>query len=390
MPREKNVDIDDDELEREGGGAVVEFDEDDGDSPFDLAAEQEHMDRRFPAEPADEDAADADDTAMRAVRRRQVRRTAGEDQDGDDQGDDGDDEDLSGYGQKVQKRIKRLTAKHRHEERRAQAAEQAANEALGKAQALEQQLSQMVGTTLDQNVERMTSDLESKQKLLKDAIENGDTEAQVDLTNDLIEIRSHLNLARLRRPAAPPAGKADDEGGDQGQDRQRQAAAPNRQDPTPSTAAWLSENSFWFGDRKTAWARKIAIEIDNELTAEGYQSDDEHYAELNRRLLEADERMADFVEEPREGAGRKPGRRSRRQPADDGGRQQPRRRMNSPVSPADGNGGSRNGKTRVTLTAGDLKQIEAWGLDPSDPKVVQRFARERLATDADFNQRGHR
>lgn len=385
------VDVADEDIE--DGGAVVELD-DDSPSPYDLEAERDHLETRYPdPEAGGDDAGSADQRGRDAVARRQQQRQEGNVEQGD--GADTDDELVEGYGKRVSKRIKRETAKRRHAERGRDAAEQARQRAEHEAAHYKRQLESVVGMTIDDKVETMASQIEGKLDQLRQATEDGNVEAQVKLMDEVAELRSQLSLAKLRQPAArqpEDQGRATDtrteEGGDQ--DRQQQ----RRPTPTPATQAWLRENEFWFFNPANEWARRLAIEVDHELAEKsGKPADEEHYKAVHRELLKRDPRMSEFIDPPEgdpddggDGDGGDP-------PAEEPKPRQngKRRKVSGPVAPADGNGpGNPDGKSRVQLSKDDLVQMQGWGLDPSNPKHLKKFAQERLATKQDFDERGRR
>ena len=384
---DKTVEVANEDIE--DVGAVVELD-DDLESPYDLEAERDHLERRYPVADGDDGGVDdADQRGRDAVAKRQQQRQEEPDVDQGDGADDGtghEAPDLSGYSSKVKKRIKREVAKRHHAERGRTAAEQARYKAEQEAAHLREQLESVVGLTIDDKVETMTAQLESKRDLLKQAVEDGNVEAQIKLTDELVELRSQLSLARLRQPAVArreDQGRASDTRTDDAGDQTRRQ--PDRPTQTPATQAWLRENEYWFFDPANEWARTLAIQVDRELAEKsGKPADEEHYKAVHRELIKRDPRMANFIDSPDDGEGE--GDDPEPEPRKGGNR----RRMRSPVAPADGNGeGNADDKRRVTLSRDDLDRMSDWGLDPSNPKHVKKFAREKLATAEDFKQRGH-
>ncbi len=172
------------------------------------------------------------------------------------------------YGPKVQKRIKKLVDQRREAEletRRIQ--EQNAQ--------LEARLSRLEQGSVKSNEQAFNQRYAQTKAALTKAVEEGDTEAQVNFQEQMADMRAAMRIAdlqkqqRAQRAASPTVGRA------------QQVA----QNPAPKKAMDWWEKNRWFNsagfERETAAARSIDVQLD----IEGYDKDsDEYYDVLNNRL----------------------------------------------------------------------------------------------------------
>ena len=172
------------------------------------------------------------------------------------------------YGEKVQKRIKKLVDQRREAEletRRIQ--EQNAQ--------LEARLSRLEQGSVKNDEEAFNQRYAQTKAALTKAVEEGDTEAQVNFQEQMADMRAAMRIAdlqkqqRAQRAASPTVGRA------------QQVA----QNPAPKKAMDWWEKNRWFNtagfERETAAARSIDVQLD----IEGYDKDSEEYYDLlNNRL----------------------------------------------------------------------------------------------------------
>jgi len=172
------------------------------------------------------------------------------------------------YGPKVQKRIKKLVDQRREAEletRRIQ--EQNAQ--------LEARLSRLEQGSVKSNEQAFNQRYAQTKAALTKAVEEGDTEAQVNFQEQMADMRAAMRIAdlqkqqRAQRAASPTVGRA------------QQVA----QNPAPKKAMDWWEKNRWFNsagfERETAAARSIDVQLD----IEGYDKDSEEYYDvLNNRL----------------------------------------------------------------------------------------------------------
>lgn len=158
-----------------------------------------------------------------------------------------EEEDLSQYGDKVQKRIGKLTWERNEERRKSEEAARLREEAVRYAETvardnaeLRQKLSQGQSSALTASMAAVTAELSNAKAAYKQAYEAGDadrvTEAQV-LISELITRKSQLETATSAQAARPQA-----------KDVAPPAAAPRPQvaTPDPNAQAWAQKNA-WFG-----------------------------------------------------------------------------------------------------------------------------------------------
>ena len=395
---DREVDVDD-----AGALRTVEL-ELDGDSPFDLEAEREHLEAVYGPFDEEEEDGDGDPDGEGALAGAEDVDPEGvedddegaEDDDGsvygseeDNQDDPADagaaDEFDDGYdpqkaSEPVRKRIDNLTRRRRLAESAKNEADQALIAERQRAQQLEQQLQSVIGRSVDAAVDTLQERRERLNEDLTNAIEAGDTARQVEIQGEMADVAAQLQLANLRQRTTPAA----DDGGDDPEPT-RQPAGNQPTQMTPATNAWYQRNVAWFEHPKFAWANQLARQIDGEMSAEGMTHDTAYFQELDRRLVQRAPMLAEYinVQDPAPAAdpddppkpNKKAGKRGKRKPA------------KSPVAPA-GNGGG-EGRTKVAITRADIAKMERFGLDPDKPEDVKAFAQSKLETAADFKERGH-
>ena len=186
------------------------------------------------------------------------------------------DEELEQYSEGVKKRISKLTAKMREAERREQAAlqyAQAAKKELEENQKKNLSLDSSYVTEFENRVKLQDQLLRSN---LKEAIDRGDVDAQVEAQAQLAAVASQNDkLAMIKQQqeerAQQPAPVAEPQ--------QPQQPAPR----DPKADAWAAKNE-WFGTDEpmtlTAFSiHKTMVEV------EGWDAtSDEYYAEVDKRM----------------------------------------------------------------------------------------------------------
>ena len=192
--------------------------------------------------------------------------------------DDRQERDLEDQSEKVKKRIDKLTYKIREAERREQAALDFARGLKGELDNYKQK-----ATILDQTlVQEFDNRIRSQERLAKDklkqAIDMGDADAQIEaqslLANVAVE-NERLRVSRLRQEQ------------DAAFERQRAEApqyqAPQEPRPDPKAQNWAEKNE-WFGSDRAMTATAYAIH-DDLITREGFDpTSDEYYEELDHRI----------------------------------------------------------------------------------------------------------
>ena len=239
------------------------------------------------------------------------------------------------YGEKVQKRIKKLVDQRRDAElQTAQANEQVA-QLTARLERLEQGNTSRVENEFNQRY------AQTKQALAK-AVEEGDTQAQLNFTEQLADMRAAMRIAEMQRQqqasqaVSPTVGRA------------QQVA----QQPAPKKAMDWWEKNRWFNaagfERETAAARAIDVQLD----LEGHNKEsDEYYELLNNRLQKVFPELKSGSEEP----------------------SKPRAKGRQPVSPTAGGSPSYKGN-RVRMTQDQLRMARELGIN--DDKGLKQYAAE--------------
>jgi hypothetical protein len=181
------------------------------------------------------------------------------------------------YGQRVRKRLDKLTAKLREAERREQAAIEYAKSVQQHLTVAQQRAQTLDQSYLTESEGRISSQMAIVEANMQDAVERGDGKAAVEaqkLMSKLILQREQLSAAKSRKPASqtyvpPPPPEI--------------TQPIQRVDPKAET--WAEENE-WFGEDVAM--TNAAYGIHNQLSQEGFDlSSDEYYDELNRRIRKA-------------------------------------------------------------------------------------------------------
>ena len=239
------------------------------------------------------------------------------------------------YGEKVQKRIKKLVDQRREAElQTAQANEQVA-QLTARLERLEQGNTSRVENEFNQRY------AQTKQALAK-AVEEGDTQAQLNFTEQLADMRAAMRIAEMQRQqqasqaVSPTVGRA------------QQVA----QQPAPKKAMDWWQKNRWFNaagfERETAAARAIDVQLD----LEGHNKEsDEYYELLNNRLQKVFPELKSGSEEP----------------------SKPRAKSRQPVSPTAGGSPSYKGN-RVRMTQDQLRMARELGIN--DDKGLKQYAAE--------------
>jgi hypothetical protein len=191
------------------------------------------------------------------------------------------EEELEEYSQSVKRRIDKLTRKMREAERREQAA-------IDYAKKVQEENKNLQATSINTSRERVSSDeasIQSTETLLntalKQAVEAGDVEKQVEAQQKIAQIAIEKERLRLRKNKLEQ------------QEAQRQTQAPTVEEaidtptqqprqPDPKAQEWASDNK-WFGTDKAM--TYTAMSLHDDLVTEGFDAtSDEYYNEIDRRI----------------------------------------------------------------------------------------------------------
>jgi len=183
-----------------------------------------------------------------------------------------EDESEPEYGAKVQRRIKKLVDQRRE-------AELQAREFQEQTAQLQSRLERLEKGTENSARHQAESDFQSRyqetRSALAKAVEEGDTENQLQFTEQLADMRAAIRIAELQKSQAAQQASSPTVG------RAQQAA----QAPAPEKAMDWWQKNRWFNsagfERETAAARAIDVQLD----IEGFDKDSENYYDaLNNRL----------------------------------------------------------------------------------------------------------
>lgn len=244
------------------------------------------------------------------------------------------DDDDAAWSEKVKKRIGK-------EVYRRKAAEEREGQLSADIAALRAEIDQLKSHNADAAARATDGELQGKlasaRQRLKQAIEDADTDAQLEAQEALADAKLELREAAARQKRAD---------GDDRQGGGRPPAAPANPTMAAGAAAWLERNQWYLSGQNTRLAR-LAAELDADLLQEGHSPDDAGmYQELNRRLRAAMPNAADLIKDAGETA---PAR---------------GRSAGPPTGASSADGQQRPGGKR-RLTQSDLTQMETFGLDPN-------------------------
>ena len=232
------------------------------------------------------------------------------------------------YSVKVRKRIQKEVAK------RAEAEQRIVD--------LEQKINSMEKRTFDMANKSLSNQAASVSNELKAAIEEGNTDKQVKLYENLAEIRSQMTKTEDYAARVPKA-------------KEKKEKAP------PLATEWVKENSTWFNKPGFRKETAMAYGIDAELTEEGWDVHDPgYYDEMNKRLKASG--LGHF-NKSEENTSKK-----------EQNVVQKTNRVQSPVAGVSRKKGTSS--NRVKLTSDDLATAKNFGIDINDEAALKRFAKE--------------
>ena len=236
-------------------------------------------------------------------------------------------EDLP-YSVKVRKRIQKEVAK------RAEAEQRIVD--------LEQKINSMEKRTFDMANKSLSNQATAVSNELKAAIEEGNTDKQVKLYENLAEIRSQMTKTEDYAARVPKA-------------KEKKEKAP------PLATEWVKENSTWFNKPGFRKETAMAYGIDAELTEEGWDVHDPgYYDEMNKRLKASG--LGHF-NKSEENTSKK-----------EQNVVQKTNRVQSPVAGVSRKKGTSS--NRVKLTSDDLTTAKNFGININDEAALKRFAKE--------------
>jgi hypothetical protein len=193
---------------------------------------------------------------------------------------EGDDE-LENYGEKVQKRIKKLTERYRNEQRDREEAVRMAQKLLDENNKLKGRVQQLDNGYLNEYGNRLSTQEEAAKRAYKQAYEAGDSDAMLAAQEQIAQIA----VDKQRYGAAK--SRVEQQQKMQVQQQPQQQAQPQQAQPQPQVdpkaKAWAEKNE-WFGNDKIMTT--AAFTLHQQLVEEeGFDpNSDEYYTELNGRI----------------------------------------------------------------------------------------------------------
>ena len=236
------------------------------------------------------------------------------------------------YSERVKKRIAKEVAKTR-----------AASE---KAKMLEERLARIEASMAEKEQQEEENQYKSVAQQLKEAIESGETEKQVELMEAMSDLRNK-KVSKIQQP-------------------QPQQASETPRTEVPELARdWIAKHNSWWNKPGFSVQTSVAFGIDKDLTDEGYDiNDPEYYAEMDKRLSKY---FPDLIN-PQQTADKNTSQDDKKVVSFE------QKRVQSPVA---GVSRSTSGSAKsVKLSAEDLSNARKFGIDISDPAALKRYARE--------------
>tara|TARA_E500000178_G_scaffold343962_1_gene391513 strand:+ start:609 stop:1655 length:1047 start_codon:yes stop_codon:yes gene_type:complete len=214
--------------------------------------------------------------------------------------DDIDDEELSGYSQKVQKRINKLRYEQHEERRKREAAEKMREEAVRVAEQLNQKnkenealINRGEAALVSQIKQRAELALQEARNSYKKAYEEGDTDSVVSSQENLIRAQAELSEAeRYENNLAQSQAQRQQQEQEFYQQRAADQAVQNvaQQQPRtvdPEAQDWANKNP-WFMKEGYEEMTSLAYGTHASLIKRGIQpNSSEYFRQIDRRLRNA-------------------------------------------------------------------------------------------------------
>lgn len=249
------------------------------------------------------------------------------------------------YSKEVQARIGREQRIARDANARAQAAHQGRLAAEARSRAVQKDALDITESALD-------SHLKSTKAALTKAMEDGKTEEQIDLQNEMTRLTTRKEAVATSKRNLDAEIEAAKRGG--------AADGPNH-----LAQDWMRRNK-WFTDPRFAEQAAHTRLIDKSLEAKGYdKNSSDYFAELDRQIKR---RLPEIVK-----LQQRPGN-------EDGGERPPQQRQQrrEPTGGVQRGAGAAAGKGKVVLKSADLQNMRAFGLDPANKEHQREYALNKM------------
>tara|TARA_R100000697_G_scaffold94464_1_gene106370 strand:- start:781 stop:1698 length:918 start_codon:yes stop_codon:yes gene_type:complete len=207
--------------------------------------------------------------------------------------------------------------------------------------ALEERLAKLESNAQEQNKNVLQNTYQKVSQELKEAIEGGNTEKQVELMDQMAEVRSKIQTNQ--QPVK----------------EETKSQTPEVQVPEIAQK-WIGKNSHWWNKPGFNAATQMSYAIDKDLTEEGFDiNDPDYYTEMDKRMSKVYPDLVkteeNAVNETKKDVESKP-------------------RVQSPVA---GVSRSNQGSAKsVRLTSDDLQNAVRFGIDINDQSALKRYAKE--------------
>ena len=193
--------------------------------------------------------------------------------------------EMEDYGKKVQGRIDKLTKKVREAERREQAATEYARNVYQENKTLQEKAQSLDDGYVNQYENRVTAELDTVKKQLKQAVESGDVDKQVEANQHLARLSVEAERVRTTQEKKERLKKQREEQGDREPQQYQQQYVPPQMPPPqadPKAETWADKNE-WFG--KDEPMTLTSFSIHRNLVEEGFDpQSDMYYSEVDKRM----------------------------------------------------------------------------------------------------------
>jgi len=198
--------------------------------------------------------------------------------------------EMDDYGKKVQSRIDKLTKKLRESERRELAAIEFAQGLQSEQTKLQQKAKLLDTGYVNEFASRVEAQTAEAKKQLKDAMDTGDIDAQVEAQQKIARLAVDADRAkksldqRERLKKEMEARGVDPNQPQMPQQPQQQPVQQQAAPPDPKAEAWAEKNE-WFGTDEPMTLTSFSIH--RKLLEEGFDTkSDEYYSEIDKRMKE--------------------------------------------------------------------------------------------------------
>jgi TPR repeat protein len=195
-------------------------------------------------------------------------------------------EEMEDYGVKVKSRIDKLTKRLRESERREQAAIQYAQGVQSDSAQIRQRAAQVNSGYMAEFGDRVTSQIAEAKKEMKEAMDLGDTEKQVEAQTKLSRLAiEEERVASHKAQRERLAKEMQARGVDPRQPQMPRYQPPQQQPPPPpdpKAEEWAEKNE-WFGEDEPMTLTSFSIH--RKLMEEGFDPKaDSYYNEVDKRM----------------------------------------------------------------------------------------------------------